>query len=74
MQMEVIPSPQTSAPVKLHTVTSQSWDLNILGQQESHIEYIPVCRILMLCCWASSSQHFEGLYCLGLHGQEGQEQ
>ena len=61
MQMEVIPSPQTSAPIKLLTITSQTWDLNILGQQESCIEYIPVCRIVMLCCWVSSSQHFEGL-------------
>jgi len=43
------------------TVTSQACDLNILGQQESHIEYIPVCRIVMLCFWASSSHHFEGL-------------
>jgi len=62
--MEVIASPQTSAPVKLHTVTSQIWDLNILGQQESRTEYIPVCRIVMLCCWACSSQHFEGLQSL----------
>ena len=53
--------PQTSAPFTIHTVTSQTWDLNILGQQESHIEYIPVCRNVMLHCWASSSQHFEGL-------------
>jgi hypothetical protein len=52
MQMEVIPSPQTSMPVKLHAVTSQTWDLNILGQQESCVEYIPVYRIVMLCCWA----------------------
>ena len=74
MQMEVIPSPQTSVPVKLHTVTSQTQDCNILGQQESLIEYIPVYRILMLCCWASSSQHFEGLQCLCLQGQAGQEQ
>jgi len=37
MQMEVIPSPQTSAPVKLHTFTSPTWDLNILSQQESCI-------------------------------------
>jgi len=64
MQMEAIPSPQTSAPVKLHTVTSQIWDLNILGQQESRIEYIPVCRIVMLCCWEISTQHFEGLVSL----------
>jgi len=64
MQMEVIPSPQTSAPVTLHSVTSQTWDLNILVQQESCIEYIPVCRIVMLCCWASSSWLFEGLWCL----------
>ena len=61
MQMEVIPSPQTSATVKLHTVTSKTWDHNILDQQESCIEYIPVCRIVMLCCWANSSQNFEGL-------------
>jgi len=61
MQMEVIPSPQTPVPVKLRTITSQIWDLNILAQQESHIEYIPVCRIVMLCCWEISSQHFEGL-------------
>jgi len=32
IQMEVIVSPQASAPVKLHTVTSQTWDLNILSQ------------------------------------------
>jgi len=56
MQTEAIPSPQTSAPVKLHTVTSQRWDLNILSQQESCIEYIAVCRIVMLCCLASSSE------------------
>jgi len=49
--------PQTSAPFTIHTVTSQARDLTILGQQESHI----VCRIVMLRCWASSSQHFEGL-------------
>jgi len=61
MQMEVIPSSQTPAPIRLHTVTSKTWDLNILGQQESRIEYIPVCRIVMMCCWASSSHHFEGL-------------
>ena len=61
MQMEVILSPQASAPAKLHTITSQAWDLNILGQNESRIEYIPVCRIVMLCCWANSSQNFEGL-------------
>ncbi len=60
MQMEVIPSRQTSVSLKLHTLTSQTWDLNILGQQEPHIEYIPVCRIVMLCFWVSS-QHFKGL-------------
>ena len=43
MRMEVIPSPQTSAPVELHTVTSQTHDLNILGQQESRMEYSAVC-------------------------------
>ena len=59
MQMEVIPSPQATAPINLHTITSQTWDLNILGYRESHIEYIPVYMIVMLCCWASSSQHFK---------------
>jgi hypothetical protein len=61
MQMEVIAAPRTSAHVELHTVTSQTWDLNIPGQQESRIEYIPFCSIVMLCSWAGSSQHFEGL-------------
>ena len=61
MQMEVIPSRQTSAPVTLHTTTSQTWNLNILGQQESRIEYSTVCRMVLLCCWASSSRLFEGL-------------
>ncbi len=61
MQMGVVSSPQTSTPVKLHTVTSHTWDLNILGQQASRIECIPVCRIVMLCYWTSSSQHFEEL-------------
>ena len=60
---------KTSASVNLHTVTSQTWDLNILGQQESCIEYIPVCGILMLWCWAWSSQHFKGLLCLCLQGK-----
>jgi hypothetical protein len=54
MQMKVIPSSQTVAPVKLHTITFQTWNLNILSQQESCIEYISVCRIVML-------HHFEGL-------------
>jgi len=35
--------------------------INILGQQESCIEYIPVCKIVMLRCWASSYHHFKGL-------------
>jgi len=74
MQLEAIPSPQTSVSVKLHTVTSQTWDLNILHQQESHVEYTPVLRTVMLCCWVSSSQHFKGLSCLCLRGQAGQEQ
>jgi len=26
----------------------QTWDLNILSQQESHIEYIPVCSDAVL--------------------------
>ena len=54
MQIEVIPSHQTFTPVKLHTVAFQTRDFNILGWQESRIEYIPVCRIMMLCCWVSS--------------------
>ena len=47
MQIDVIASPQTPVHVKLHTVTSQTWDLNILCQLESHIEYIPACRIIV---------------------------
>jgi len=49
MQMEAIPSLETPMSVKLHTITSQTWDLNILSQQKSRIEYIPVRRIVMLC-------------------------
>ena len=66
--------PRRHPRLSLHTITSQTWDLNILVQQESHIEYIPVCRIVMLCCWASSSRLFEGLQCLCLQGQADQEQ
>jgi len=61
VQMEVICSPQISVPVKLHTVTTQTWALNIFGQQDSHVVYIPVCTTVMLCCWVSSSQRIEGL-------------
>jgi len=38
VQMEVIPSPRTSVPVKLRTITSQTWDLDILIQQKSCLQ------------------------------------